>query len=88
MLTTTRAAAEMAELKSSVVALREALIMLAANADPAQEGVLRLNVRESQALLRRRLQQLAPPSVATLQVRGWWCLGFIAYTTGYPNLSL
>ena len=77
----------MAELKSSVVTLREALMVLAANADPAQEGVLRLNIRESQAVLRRRLQQLAPPSAATLQVRRRWCLGFIAYTTGHPKSS-
>ena len=61
------AAAEMDDLRGAVMSLREALTALAANTDPAQEGVLKLNINDAQASLARRLQQLTP-AVLVMQV--------------------
>ena len=63
------AAAEMADLREGVAALRQALDALVANAAPAQDAVLRLNVREARLSLGRRVQQLSAASAAAL-VRG------------------
>lgn len=54
------AAAELEELKASVVELREAIADLAANGDPSQSGMLRVKIVDARSGLSRRLQQLSP----------------------------
>lgn len=58
-------AAEMAELHEAVKGLRGAIGVLAANVDPAQDKVLRLNVREARRSAAIRLQQLSPATLAS-----------------------
>ncbi|CAL8462108.1 g1639 [Coccomyxa elongata] len=58
-------AAEMAELREAVKGLRGAIGVLAANVDPAQDKVLRLNVREARRSAAIRLQQLSPATLAS-----------------------
>ena len=58
-------AAEMAELREAVKDLRGAIGVLAANVDPAQDKVLRLNVREARRSAAIRLQQLSPATLAS-----------------------
>lgn len=60
------AAAEMSELREAVKELRGAIDTLAANVDPAQDKVLRLNVREARKSAALRLQQLSPATMASL----------------------
>jgi hypothetical protein len=60
------AAAEMSELREAVKELRGAIDMLAANVDPAQDKVVRLNVREARKSAALRLQQLSPATMASL----------------------
>jgi hypothetical protein len=60
------AAAEMADLRDAVRLLRGAVDALAANAEPAQDKVLRLNVREARGSLALRVQQLSRASTASL----------------------
>jgi hypothetical protein len=52
------AAAEVSEVRSAVVALRESLEELRGNADTSRTGMLRLNLNEARAALDRRLGQL------------------------------
>ena len=54
------AAAEVATLRTAVTAVREAAMELQAAADPAQQPMLRLNLREARDILARRLEQLSP----------------------------
>lgn len=61
----TYTAAEMAELREAVKELRGAIGVLAANVDPAQDKVLRLNVREARRSAAIRLQQLSPATLAS-----------------------
>ena len=56
----------MADLRDAVRLLRSALDALAANAQPAQDKVLRLNVREARGSLALRVQQLSPATTASL----------------------
>ncbi len=59
------AAAEMTELREAVRALRGAIEALASNLEPAQDKVLRLNVREARSSAALRLQQLSPATLAS-----------------------
>ncbi|KAK9906591.1 hypothetical protein WJX75_004621 [Coccomyxa subellipsoidea] len=65
-LVTNQIAAEMSELREAVKELRGAIDMLAANVDPAQDKVVRLNVREARKSAALRLQQLSPATMASL----------------------
>ena len=55
---------ELAQLKTAVTGVKEALADLKANADPAKASVIKLNVRDARDSLRRRLQQLSPETTA------------------------
>ena len=55
----------MADLRDAVRLLRGALDALAANAQLAQDKVLRLNVREARSSLALRVQQLSPATTAS-----------------------
>jgi hypothetical protein len=56
----------MVGLRSAVGDLREALAALANNGSVAEDGVLRLNVREARTSLNRRLAQLSPATFNTM----------------------
>ncbi len=60
-----RSAAEMTDLREAVRELRGAIDTLAVNLDPAQDKVLRLNVREARNSAALRLQQLSPATMAS-----------------------
>ena len=53
----------MVDLRGAVANLRSALAELSANAELAQEGVLKLNVIDARASLSRRLDQLTPAAL-------------------------
>lgn len=63
---------ELAQLKTAVTGVKEALADLKANADPAKASVIKLNVRDARDSLRRRLQQLSPETTA-IQVQSAPC---------------
>lgn len=50
---------------AAMTAVRGALEALAANVDPSQDAVLRLNMRDARTGLARRLDQLAPATTAS-----------------------
>ncbi len=56
----------MADLRESVRELRGVIDALAANAEPPQDKVLRLNVREARASTALRVQQLSPATLLSL----------------------
>lgn len=53
------AAAEMADLREAVKELRGSVNALAANVDPAQEKILKTNLRDARASAALRVQQLS-----------------------------
>lgn len=54
------AAAEVVTLRDAVMVVREAAVALQTAVDPAQQPLLRLNLREARDVLARRLEQLSP----------------------------
>jgi hypothetical protein len=50
----------MTEIKAAVAGLKAALEAVRANADPARNSMLRLNLREARDILARRLQEVGP----------------------------
>ncbi len=58
------AAEELAELKTAVLGVREALSDLRANVEPSRASVLRVNVRDARDSLRRRVNQISPETSA------------------------
>lgn len=63
---------ELAQLKTAVTGVKEALADLKANTDPAKAAVIRLNVQDARDSLRRRLNQLSPDTTS-LQVSPAGC---------------
>lgn len=57
-------AEELAELRTAVLGVREALSDLRANAEPSKASVLKLNVRDARDSLRRRVNQISPETSA------------------------
>lgn len=55
-------AAELVEIQTAVVSVKDALEALKSNTEPAKEGMLRLNLREAAQGLSGRLQQTRPGS--------------------------
>ncbi|KAL4437359.1 hypothetical protein ABPG75_004498 [Micractinium tetrahymenae] len=53
-------AAEVMEVNAAVAALREQLAALQGNTDPSRQSMIRLNLREAEETLARRLEQMAP----------------------------
>ena len=60
------AAAEMADLREAVKELRGALDALAANADLAQDKILKTNLRDARASAALRVQQLSTSTTSSL----------------------
>lgn len=58
-----RAAVELADLKTAVGQMRDSLSALTSNTDPMKEGLLKVNAREARDALPRRLQQLSPETL-------------------------
>jgi phage shock protein A len=56
----------MADLRESVKELRAVVDALAANVEPMQDKVLRLNVREARASTSLRVQQLSPATLTSM----------------------
>lgn len=56
----------MADLRESVRELRGTIDALAAKKEPAQDKVLRLNVREAKSSTSLRVQQLSPATLASM----------------------
>lgn len=61
-LAANQVAAELVEIQTAVVAVKDALTALKTNAEPSKEGMLRLNLREASQGLQGRLQQTRPGS--------------------------
>lgn len=64
----TFAAAELEDLRGLVSSLRLSMSELTANTDPAEQGVLEVNVQDARAGLSRGLQRLTP-SIGASRVR-------------------
>ena len=58
------AAEELAELRTAVLGVREALSDLRANTEPSRASVLKLNVRDARDSLQRRVNQISPETSA------------------------
>ncbi|CAL5227996.1 g11050 [Coccomyxa viridis] len=65
-LETNKIAAEMADLREAVKELRGALDALAANADLAQDKILKTNLRDARASAALRVQQLSTSTTSSL----------------------
>ncbi len=63
------AAAEMADLREAVKELRGALDALAANADLAQDKILKTNLRDARASAALRVQQLSTSTTSSMVCR-------------------
>lgn len=59
-----QSAEELAELRTAVLGVREALSDLRANTEPSRASVLKLNVRDARDSLQRRVHQISPETSA------------------------
>ncbi|KAI3429831.1 hypothetical protein D9Q98_010144 [Chlorella vulgaris] len=59
-ITATQTAAEVVEVNAAVAAVRMQLSELQGNIDPSRDNMIRLNLREAEDLLGRRLDQMSP----------------------------